>query len=178
MPGMKGMTGSVQIAREGKPPYYGVLFDDEAEVHKWLAEDEIEEATSGSGDMKMTLAKALALPRVAICGGANTGKTTLANTVTDGRDVVHTDDFIGTLPEVGGGAIIAESLANTPRFVLEGTKAANALRAGLVVDVVIWAETVHVEHTPGQARQARGIETVFHDWLAQDGGRTPVVMGG
>lgn len=126
----------------------------------------------------MTLDEALALPRVAICGAANTGKSTLSAKVQDGRDVVHTDDFIGVLPETGGGAIIAESLANTERFVLEGTKAANALRAGLVVDVAIWLETPHVEHSDGQARQARGIETVFHDWLAQDGGRTPVVMGG
>lgn len=100
---------------------------------------------------------------------------TLAAKVRDGRDVVHTDDFIGVLPQSGGGAIIAESLENTMAFVLEGTKAANALRAGLAVDAVIWLDRPHVPHTDGQARQAKAVWTVFSDWLAQDAGRTPVV---
>lgn len=125
----------------------------------------------------MTVADALALPRVAICGPSKTGKTTLANTVTDGRDVVHTDDFIGVLPEAGGGKLIAESLADKTSFVLEGVKAANALRAGLAVDVAIWLEVPHQAHTDGQARQARGVQTVFDEWLAADAGRTLVVNG-
>lgn len=123
----------------------------------------------------MTLAEALALPRVAICGPSQTGKTTLSKTVTDGRDVVHTDDFIGVLPEAGGGAIIAESLAGKQTFLIEGVKAANALRAGLEVDVAIWAGTVHVPHTDGQARQAKGVQTVWDQWVAADGGKTPIV---
>lgn len=124
----------------------------------------------------MTLDEALRLPRVAICGPSKTGKTTdLAARVTDGREVVHTDDFIGLLPEAGGGAIIAESLAGKTAFLLEGVKAANALRAGLEVDAVVWAGTVHVPHTDGQARQAKGVRTVFDQWLAADGGKTPVV---
>jgi hypothetical protein len=123
----------------------------------------------------VTVDEALALPRVAICGPSRSGKTTLANTVQDGRDIVHTDDFIGVLPQVGGGAILADSLRDKPAFVLEGVKAANALRAGLQVDAVIWAGTVHVEHTDGQARQAKGVRTVFDEWLAQDAGRTPLV---
>jgi len=123
----------------------------------------------------MTVAEALALPRVAICGPARCGKTTLANTATDGRDVVHTDDFIGILPQTGGGAIIADSLKDTPAFVLEGVKAANALRAGLTVDVAIWLGVPHQEHTDGQARQAKAIRTVFGQWVERDGGRTPVV---
>jgi hypothetical protein len=123
----------------------------------------------------VTVTEALALPRVAICGPSRTGKTTLANTVQDGRDIVHTDDFIGMLPETGGGAMIAESLASTPSFVLEGVKAANALRAGLVVDVAIWAGTVHVPHTDGQARQAKAVRTVFDQWVERDGGRTAIV---
>lgn len=46
MPGMKGMTGAVEIVRT-EPPYYGVKFDGETKVHKWLAEDEVK-ATSAS----------------------------------------------------------------------------------------------------------------------------------
>lgn len=123
----------------------------------------------------MTVDEALALPRVAICGPSRTGKTALANTVKDGRDIVHTDDFIGVLPEAGGGSIIAESLADKTAFVLEGVKAANALRAGLVVDVAIWAGTVHVPHTDGQARQAKGVQTVWDEWVAADGGKTKIL---
>lgn len=130
----------------------------------------------GAGDGRgVTVDEALALPRVAICGPSRTGKTTLSAKVTDGRDVVHTDDFIGILPEAGGGALIAESLENVASFVLEGVKAANALRAGLVVDAVIWLDTPHEAHTDGQARQAKAVRTVFNEWLAVDQGRTPVV---
>lgn len=125
----------------------------------------------------MTVEEALGLPRVAICGPSKTGKTTLANTVTDGRDVVHTDDFIGVLPEVGGGAMIAETLADKTAFVLEGVKAANALRAGLVVDAVIWLSEPKAEWQPGHHVQAKGCQTVFDQWLAADGGKTPVVEG-
>lgn len=123
----------------------------------------------------MTAEEALALPRVAICGPAKTGKSTLASTVQDGRDVVHTDDFIGILPETGGGAIIAESLAGKTAFVLEGVKAANALRAGLVVDAVIWLSQPKAEWRSGHSVQAKGCQTVFDEWRAADGGKTPVV---
>lgn len=124
----------------------------------------------------LTLAQALLLPRVAICGPSRTGKTTLANTVQDGRDVVHTDDFIGVVPPESIGEILADSLEYAERFCLEGVKAANALRAGLEVDVAIWLDVPHVLHTDGQARQAKGIQTVFNQWLEQDRGKTPVVV--
>lgn len=47
MPGMKGMVGTVKIAREGDPPYYAIKFDDMDKVHKWYAEDELEAASEG-----------------------------------------------------------------------------------------------------------------------------------
>jgi hypothetical protein len=123
----------------------------------------------------VTVEEALALPRVAICGPSKTGKTTLANTVQDGRDIVHTDDFIGVLPQVGGGAIIAESLNGKTSFVVEGVKAANALRAGLEVDAVIWLSEPKAEWLPGHHVQAKGCRTVFDEWLVADGGKTLVV---
>lgn len=43
MPGMKGMSGAVKIVRTS-PAYYGVKFDGEGDVHKWLAEDELKAA--------------------------------------------------------------------------------------------------------------------------------------
>jgi hypothetical protein len=50
MEGMKGSTGKVTLVRNG--PYYGVTFDGERKVHKWLAEDEIKTAADehGGGD--------------------------------------------------------------------------------------------------------------------------------
>ena len=44
MPGMKAMVGTVKIAREGNPPYYGVKFPEMDKVHKWYAEDELRAA--------------------------------------------------------------------------------------------------------------------------------------
>ncbi len=41
MPGMQNMPGTVSIVRT-KPAYYGVLMDGSDDVHKWLAEDELE----------------------------------------------------------------------------------------------------------------------------------------
>lgn len=122
----------------------------------------------------MTLDEALQLPRVAICGPANAGKSTLAAKVTDGRDVVHTDDFIH-LGHEGLGDIIAGALHDKPAFVLEGVKAANALRAGLEVDVAIYLGELHEEPTRGQEIQAKGIRTVWDQWVAQDGGKTRIL---
>lgn len=58
MPGMAGMLGTVTIARAGDPPYYAVTLDEPMhgeKLHKWLAEDEIEDAPAaepqGDGDM-------------------------------------------------------------------------------------------------------------------------------
>jgi capsid assembly protease len=57
MPGMKDRVGEVREANAGAPPYYAVLFDGESEVHKWLAENEIEpvdaEAEDDSADEGM-----------------------------------------------------------------------------------------------------------------------------
>lgn len=50
MEGMKGMIGEIKIVRTS-PAYYGIKFEDHKmgkEVHKWLAEDEIEDASEDS----------------------------------------------------------------------------------------------------------------------------------
>ncbi len=48
MAGMKEMVGTIKIAREGSPPYYGVKFDDMDKVHRWYAEDELKAADDES----------------------------------------------------------------------------------------------------------------------------------
>lgn len=42
MPGMKGMSGEINIVEDG--PYYGIKFDGEKETHKWYAQDELKPA--------------------------------------------------------------------------------------------------------------------------------------
>jgi phage head maturation protease len=65
MEGMKGSTGKVTLVRNG--PYYGVTFDGERKIHKWLAEDEItaasvDEDESGGSMAGMAHGKTRALP--------------------------------------------------------------------------------------------------------------------
>lgn len=48
MDGMSGSTGVIAIVRDG--PYYGVRFDGERAVHKWLAHDELKAAPADAED--------------------------------------------------------------------------------------------------------------------------------
>ena len=120
----------------------------------------------------MTLDEALRMPRVAICGGPRVGKTTLA--LGTGRRVVHTDDYIGT-PYEELGSLLRDVCESLTSFVLEGVRAGHALRAGLEVDAAVWLETPHVLRSPQQEVMARGTRTVWNEWLAMDGGKTPTV---
>lgn len=125
----------------------------------------------------MTREEALALPRVAICGGPRVGKTTISNE--SGRaDVTHTDDFIDAFRGLERRAIadtLCAALANEKTFLLEGVWAAHALRAGLKVDCAIWLDEAKVERTPGQETMAKGVQTVFDEWALADGGTTPIL---
>ncbi len=116
--------------------------------------------TASSTPRFNALARAMDHPRIAICGGPRTGKTTLASLVAD-RRVVHTDAWIalpwGEVPH----AIIAEC-TGLDSFVVEGVQAARALRKGLEVDVVIWLDDLQ-----GGAKATaltKGVATVFRDW--------------
>lgn len=56
MPGMKGMAGKITIVEDG--PYYGVTFDGETKVHKWLVQDELKpEDESSPAKKKMSKMK-------------------------------------------------------------------------------------------------------------------------
>jgi hypothetical protein len=122
----------------------------------------------------LTLEEALALPRVAIVGPPRAGKTTLADKHAGQREVVHTDDFMQLDYEVLGVAL-SGYCAGKPAFVLEGVRAAHALRAGLDVDAAIWLETPFVELTPRQLDMAKGTRTVWNQWIQLDGGMTPIL---
>lgn len=76
MPGMLGKSGEVEIVRT-EPAYYGLKFDGEDKVHKWLAEDEIkaEEKTSdkkdGDDDDEMDMRHIDAMKTVRRMGGSS-----------------------------------------------------------------------------------------------------------
>lgn len=130
----------------------------------------------------MKVADALKLPRVAIAGGPRTGKTTLAGKAhrartADGHGqpsvLIHTDDYIG-LPWVDVPHFAILQCEKAERFVIEGVQVARCLRKGLKVDAVIWLEAERAPRTKQQESMAKGVKTVFMEWVALTTG-TPVV---
>lgn len=87
MPGMEGATGEITIVRT-EPAYYGVTMDGDDDVHKWLAEDEIEATTAAKptkkkpmkmGNSLSTGARSSAIERATqVCSRATVGTTVLA----------------------------------------------------------------------------------------------------
>jgi hypothetical protein len=104
--------------------------------------------------------------RVAISGGPDAGKSTLAGTVTD-RPVFGTDDTIATHRwEDVPGAVISKSKELGDRWVIEGVQVPRALRKGLSPDVVIHLEGSYVPHNTMQASMGKAIATVLEDYIA------------
>jgi len=103
--------------------------------------------------------------RVVICGGPNSGKTTLANSMN--RFVRHTDDLmsLGWSPasEAASAWFDAPGL-----WVVEGVAAPRALRKwlkrnpeGKPCDEVIYLTAIHGSLSEGQSRMRKGVKTVF-----------------
>ncbi len=124
----------------------------------------------------MTLEEALAVPRLAVAGGPRTGKTTLAAKLA-ARAQIHTDDLMALPWADVPPAVIAECDRHGA-LVVEGVQVARALRKGLQVDAVIWMGRPHVALSEGQERMAKGVQTVFQEWLTANAGRIPVVTHG
>jgi HK97 family phage major capsid protein/HK97 family phage prohead protease len=87
MPGMKEMVGTVKIAREGSPPYYGVKFDGMDKVHKWYAEDELKAVVDSTEGMTIKSSAASGDPSQVPASRAQTipprpGKMTIAEQIT------------------------------------------------------------------------------------------------
>lgn len=114
----------------------------------------------------LTFDAALLVPRFAIAGGPDAGKTALANWAAAGRFVLHTDIYRAIDWADVPAAVIA-GCANRDRLIVEGVQVARALRAGLQVDAVLWL---------GLGRDcafAKGVQTVFREWAAT--ARCPVI---
>jgi dephospho-CoA kinase len=114
-------------------------------------------------------------PRLAITGGPKTGKTTLSNTAND-RRVVHGDDRID-LGWSESSLAMARDVNEWPGpIVIEGVQVPRALRKGMRVDAVLWLSTPRVPLTSAQAAMAKGVQTVFDEWRAQNP-HVPVIFG-
>lgn len=111
--------------------------------------------------------------RIAITGGPNTGKTTLAGTMADGVTVVHGDDFIG-LGWSQASQALADEMAKPGPWVAEGVQVPRALRKMLEAaprtkpcDRLIVLTTPHVETSDGQRRMSLGVDTVLREIVPQ-----------
>ena len=112
------------------------------------------------------------MTRVCITGGPRTGKTTLAQSLAapTGR-VVHCDCFIGMGWSEASDHVAGLMLAPGP-FLVEGVQIPRALRKALAArpdakpcDRLIILRKPHVELTDGQARMAKGVDTVLAEIL-------------
>lgn len=115
--------------------------------------------------------------RVAIVGGPRAGKSTIVGHITD-REVIHTDSYNGEEWDALPGLLI-DATQGKERFVIEGVHAARALRKGMQVDAIVFIDEPVVERNPGQAAMAKGIRTIFNDYLENRGAdNTPVLSMG
>lgn len=126
--------------------------------------------------MRLTrLVEALALARVAIGGGPDTGKTRMAQRFHD-RRVIHGFAF-----ESEGWDAQPELLINAcrglDRFVVEGLHVGRSLRKGLAVDVIVWLQWAQVpDRTDKQKSTAKGCRTIFESFLEKAGRSAPPVL--
>lgn len=100
-------------------------------------------------------------PRIAIIGGANTGKSTLAKLCTD-RPIYHTDDYAHLTWSDQPHYILSE-MAHLDRFLIEGFIVPRVLRKGLDIDLVIQLDEPFVPWSKRQAAAAKAINTWMQD---------------
>ncbi len=109
-------------------------------------------------------------PRVVIAGVPRSGKTILADQLTDMGEVQHTDDLIGHLEWSAASAAVARWFDEAGPWVIEGVATIRALRkwfrahpAGLPCDLLLWLPTPCVPLTQGQRRMAKACDTVYRE---------------
>lgn len=104
--------------------------------------------------------------RVAIVGGPQVGKTTLAKKVTD-RPVFHNDDHKDAEWSEVPGRILSQT-KDELSYVVEGVHVSRALRKGLEVDAIIHLQQPHVDLTPGQISMHKGQDTIMKEAFAMN----------
>lgn len=113
----------------------------------------------------MTTDELVALARgvacVAIVGAPGTGKTTLADAIGRGNDLLHTDTLLDVPWETQRDQVIRWAGGRT-QWVIEGITMARVLRHHeLTPDLVIWLRQVHLEKT----LRARQLGISVEKWL-------------
>jgi len=115
------------------------------------------------------------MSRICICGGPNTGKSTLAATL--GGRVKHTDSLISQ-GEQGAISSVVRWLDEPGPWVIEGVHVIRALRQYHTehprafyppCDQLIWLTDIKQPQTKGQEIQTKGLNTVrdqIKKWLA------------
>ena len=102
--------------------------------------------------------------KIAIYGGAKTGKTTFSERF---KDAYHTDDLIGL-----GWSELSEKASywfDKEDFCIEGVAVGRALRKwmkrnnGKPCDTLYWMNTPFIELTPEQKNMNKGCETIFNE---------------
>lgn len=130
------------------------------------------------GERKLAFQALLAAhPRVALGGTPKAGKTTVFAPLCTDRPIVHTDDFIEDMTDVGAAerarrwkeaadkALV--QCSGLPAFLLEGVRATGVIKAGLEIDVLVWLGTPLVPLTKGQETQRKGRETTLEKLMAE-----------
>lgn len=101
--------------------------------------------------------------RIAITGGSGTGKTTLCERV-NGRDVVHTDDYMHMEWSEASRAVCEKVNSIHGPVVVEGVRVPHALRKGMRVDCVIWLDTKYTPHNKKHTQQREQMLTIIEQW--------------
>jgi hypothetical protein len=126
------------------------------------------------------LDEAFRLARVAIAGGPKHGKSTLADKIANGRQVIRTDDLDEELKRERPELTPAErwSMVSTltvvrcealGEYVVEGVRVPHALRKGLLPDVVLWCDVPRDDFDPEKhGPTVKGVTSVFRDWRAMN----------
>ena len=99
--------------------------------------------------------------RIAIVGGPQTGKTTLASKVTDRP--VHFNDQGRHLEWADQPDFWMRRTQGQKKFIIEGVHAIRAVRKGLPVDAIIHLTQPFKELTPGQASMHKGQQSMVND---------------
>lgn len=121
--------------------------------------------------------------RIVICGPADTGKSTLSKQFRG--PVVHTDDYIDTVPFEDVPQVVFSRIAGLRRYCIEGVQGGRVLRKAAKLgtlggafdpQVAIWLDQPFVLWDGYKRAQATGLRKIWDQFLVLNNG-VKVVFG-